>query len=384
MNEIPFGRPIFGEEEGRAILQVMASGTLVHGPKLKEFEADFGRFTGAPYCVAVANCTAALHLAYFHLGIKAGDEVIVPAQTHTATAHAVELAGGTPVFVDAEAVTGNIDIGRIEAAITPRTKALSIVHYLGMPVEMDKVMAIARKHKLFVVEDCALATGTYYNGVHAGLHGDVGCFSFYPAKHMTTSEGGMLITRHEKVAHDIGLQRAFGMDRHVGERKIPGVYDVQGLGFNYRMSEINAAMGVEQLKRLPGFLEARAVNHAALTRALGGVEGISLLLSERSGSVHSHYCHTVILDDAIVPKREALIKYLNSNGVGTSIYYPHPVPYMTYYRQKYGYKEGDFPVAARISDNSIALPVGPHLGLKEMEKIAETLKKGLSAVREQS
>jgi dTDP-4-amino-4,6-dideoxygalactose transaminase len=325
----------------------------------------------------VANCTAALHLAYFYLGIKAGDEVIVPAQTHTATAHAVELAGGKPVFVDAEAVTGNIDIGRIEAAITPRTKALSIVHYLGMAVEMDKIMAIAKKHNLFVVEDCALATGTYYNGVHAGLHGDVGCFSFYPAKHMTTSEGGMLITRHEKVAAAVSRQRAFGMDRHVGERTIPGVYDVQGLGFNYRMSEINAAMGVEQLKRLPGFLAKRKENHGALTRALTGVKGISLLQSERPGSVHSFYCHTLILDDALAPKRVEIIKYLNANGVGTSIYYPHPVPYMTFYRQKYGYKEGDFPVAAKISDNSIALPVGPHIGLKEMEKIAETVKKAI-------
>ncbi|MEO6096892.1 MAG: DegT/DnrJ/EryC1/StrS family aminotransferase [Fibrobacteria bacterium] len=380
MDQIPFGRPIFGEEEGKAILAVMASGTLVHGPKLKEFEEAFGRFTGAPHCVAVANCTAALHLAYFYLGIKAGDEVIVPAQTHTATAHAVELAGGKPVFIDAEAVTGNIDISRIEAAITPRTKALSIVHYLGMPVEMDRIMAIAKKHNLFVVEDCALATGTYYNGVHAGLHGDVGCFSFYPAKHMTTSEGGMLITKHEKVAAAISKQRAFGMDRHVGERTIPGVYDVQGLGFNYRMSEINAAMGVEQLKRLPGFLSKRTENHGALTRALTGMQGISMLLSERPGSVHSFYCHTIILDEALVPKRVDIIKYLNQNGVGTSIYYPHPVPYMTFYRQKYGYKEGDFPVAARISDNSIALPVGPHIGLKEMEKIAETLEKAIRRI----
>jgi dTDP-4-amino-4,6-dideoxygalactose transaminase len=380
MGDIAFGRPIFGEEEGKAVLQVMASGTLVHGPKLKEFEEAFCKFTGAPHAVAVANCTAALHLAYFYLGIGAGDEVIVPAQTHTATAHAVELAGAKPVFVDAEPVTGNIDISRIEAAITPRTKALSIVHFLGMPVEMDKVMAIARKHNLFVVEDCALATGTYYNGVHAGLHGDVGCFSFYPAKHMTTSEGGMLITRHEKVASAISKQRAFGMDRHVGERKIPGVYDVQGLGFNYRMSEINAAIGVEQLKRLPGFLAKRTENHRALTKALSSLDGISMLKSERPDSVHSFYCHTVILDDRKAPKRVDIIKFLNENGVGTSIYYPHPVPYMTFYRQKYGYKEGDFPVAARISDHSIALPVGPHLGLKEMETIAETLEKALGRV----
>lgn len=377
MSDIAFGRPIFGEEEGKAVLAVMASGTLVHGPKLKEFEEAWCAFTGAPHAVAVSNCTAALHLAYFYLGLGPGDEVICPAMTHTATAHAVELTGAKAVFVDAEPVTGNLDISRIEAAITPRTRALSIVHFLGFPVEMDKVMAIARKRNLFVVEDCALASGTYYNGVHAGLHGDVGCFSFYPAKHMTTSEGGLLITRHEKVASAISRQRAFGMDRHVGERKIPGVYDVQGLGFNYRMSEINAAIGVEQLKRLPGFLARRAGNHAALTAALEGVKGISMLQAVRPGSVHSHYCHAVILDDALAARRVDIIKFLNDAGVGTSIYYPHPVPYMTYYRQKYGYRGVEFPNAARISDNSIALPVGPHLGLKEMERISETLRKAL-------
>ena len=148
------------------------------------------------------------------------------------------------------------------------------------------------------------------------------------------------------------------------------------------MSEINAAIGVEQLKRLPGFLAKRTENHRALTKALSVIKGISMLQSERPGSVHSYYCHTILLDEDLVLKRVDVIKYLNQNGVGTSIYYPHPVPYMTFYRQKYGYKEGDFPVAAKISDYSIALPVGPHIGLKEMAKIAETLEKAISLFKE--
>src|SRR4051812_15635691 len=162
MRTIPFGKPIIGEEEKKAVLDVLSGPILVHGPKAKEFEAAFAQYTKAPYAVSVSSCTAGLHLAYFYLGLGPGDEVIVPAQTHTATVHAVELCGAKPIFIDAEGKTGNIDISQIERAVTPRTKALSIVHFLGMPVDMDAVMAIARKHKLFVVEDCALAIGTYY------------------------------------------------------------------------------------------------------------------------------------------------------------------------------------------------------------------------------
>ncbi len=377
MSTIAFAKPITGVEEQQAMLNVLESGILVHGPKLVEFEKAFAAFTGAPYCVAVSSCTAALHLAYFHLGIGPGDEVIVPAQTHTATAHAVELTGAKPVFVDAEAYTGNIDIVQIEAAITSQTKALSVVHFLGMPVDMDAVMAIARKHSLFVVEDCALATGTYYKGIHAGLLGDAGAFSFYPAKHMTTAEGGTLITRHENVAKSIIRSRAFGMDKHVGERTVAGIYDVQGLGFNYRMSEIHAAIGVEQIKRLSGFGEKRLKNYMELTRLLEGVPGISLLQSTQGDFQSSYYCHTVLLDQALVPFRPKILEYLKAHGVGFSIYYPSPVPHMTYYRQKYGYGAESYPVAARISHGSIALPVGPHLDLKDMEKIADTLRKAL-------
>lgn len=245
--EIPFGRPMLDEAERSAVAEVLSGHILTHGPKVKQFETDFAKWCNAPHAIALASCTAALHLAYFYLGISDGDEVIVPAQTHTATAHAVELCGGRAVFVDAEAVTGNIDIEQIESAITPATKAISIVHYLGMPVDMDAVKAIADKHNLPIIEDCALAIGTYYKGVHAGLHGDVGCFSFYPVKHITTGEGGMLITKHDDYAQKISQQRAFGIDRNiVEERPIPGVYDVQGLGFNYRLNEIGGAMGIER------------------------------------------------------------------------------------------------------------------------------------------
>src|SRR2546426_9577004 len=190
---IPFGAPMLGDGERQAVLDVLAGPILVHGPRTHEFEAEFARFTGAPRAVSVSSCTAGLHLVWFGLGLGPGDEIIVPAQTHTATAHAVELTGAKPVFVDSEPVTGNIDAGVVEHAITDRTRGLSVVHYLGEPAAMSALMAVARKRDLFVLEDCALAIGTSLDGLHAGLHGDAGCFSFYPVKHMTTAEGGMVI-----------------------------------------------------------------------------------------------------------------------------------------------------------------------------------------------
>ena len=203
MRNIPFGKPLIGAEEKEAVMQVLNSPILVHGPKTKAFETAFASYAGAPYAISVSSCTAAMHLSYFYLGISKGDEVIVPAQTHTATAHAVELCGAKPVFIDSEKDTGNIDLDQIESAITENTKALSVVHYLGMPVNMEKIVEIAKKHNLFVVEDCALAIGSYFKGTHAGLYGDVGCFSFYPVKHMTTAEGGMLITKHKEIADKV-------------------------------------------------------------------------------------------------------------------------------------------------------------------------------------
>lgn len=377
---IPFGKPIIGPEEKQAVLEVLDGPTLVHGPKAVEFEKDFAAYTGAPYAVSVANCTAAMHLFYFQMGLGVGDEVIVPAQTHTATAHAVELTGARPVFVDAEPHTGNIDIDQIESAITSRTRAIAVVHFLGVPVNMERIIAIAQKHGLQVVEDCALALGTWINGKHAGLYGDCGCFSFYPVKHMTTGEGGMLITKDEDIAKRIRAQRAFSVDRHAGERSIPGVYDVIGLGFNYRMSEIQAALGIEQLKRMNGFFKKRKENYAILATKLAEMDEVELLTSEDGSSKSSYYCLSIILKDACAQKRFDIIQGLKQKGIGTSVYYPKPVPHMAYYRNKYGYTDRDFPVAARISYQSIALPVGPHLTGDDMLYIAESLKKTIMEV----
>jgi len=379
---IPFGRPMIGEEERQAVLEVLSGPILTHGPRVHEFEKCFANFTKAHFAIATGSCTAALHLAYLHLGIGPGDEVVVPTQSHVATAHAVEYCGARPVFVDSEPRTGNIDIDAIEACVTERTRALSVVHYLGLPVDMDRVMAIARRHNLFVVEDCALAIGSYYKETHAGLIGDVGCFSFYPVKHITTAEGGMLITRHAEVAKSVSMQRAFGIDRNVvSQRKTPGDYDVERLGFNYRLNEIGAAMGLAQMQRVEGFLAKRHANDRLLRERLAEIAEIELLESSRPGFVSSHYCLPILLKPPLAARRLEIMESLGKRGVGCSVYYPRPIPHMTYYRKKYGYGDDSFPVAARISKSSIALPIGPHVEPDDVVYIAEQVQSAIAEVR---
>ncbi len=369
------------EAERQAVQRVLEGPILTHGPLVKQFEADFAALTGADHAVATSSCAAALHLACLALGIGPGDEVIVSAQTHVATAHAVELVGATCVFVDSEPRTGNIDPARIEPAVTERTKAIALVHYLGFPAAMDPIMRIAERHGLAVIEDCALALGTNIDGTHAGLVGDVGCFSFYPVKVMTTGEGGMLITRREDVARAASQYRAFGIDRNVvGERPIPGMYDVQLLGLNYRMNEISAALGVEQLKKLPEFLRDRRRNFRALADGLASIDGLHVLGAEETLEDAACYCLVMLLDEPLQGRRVELIDALKARGVGTSIYYPQPVPRMTYYRNKYNTRDDDTPVAARISDTSLALPVGPHVQPEDVNSMVAAVAEAIEEV----
>jgi perosamine synthetase len=372
----PFGRPIIEKEELDAVGKALRGPILVHGPIADEFEADFANFTRANHAVSVSSCTAGMHLVYFALGLGAGDEVIVPAQTHVATAHAVELTGAKAVFVDSEITTGNIDVNTIENFINPSTKAIAIVHYLGVPVDMQEINKIAKQYKLFVVEDCALAPGAFIDGTHAGLHGDVGVFSFYPVKHLTTAEGGMVITRHAELADKLRHLRAFGVDRSHAERKIPGMYDTTALGFNYRMSEIHAAIGVAQIRKLPRFLEQRRNNFEVLRSEIANLSGMRVLPQPKDEHFESScYCLGLLLESAISTRRGEAMARLAELGVGTSIYYPQPVPRMTFYKNKYGYEENNFRNSAYISDRILALPVGPHLYEQDMRFIAQQLKK---------
>lgn len=380
MRSIPFGRPMLGDEERRAVLEVLDGPILVHGPTSKAFEAAFAEWTGAPHAVSVSSCTAAMHLVWFLVGIGPGDEVLVPAQTHIATAHAVALTGATPVFVDARPSDGNVDVDALAAAVSPRTKGIAVVHYLGEPADMAAVLDIAGRNGLFVLEDCALAVGTSIDAVHAGLHGNVGCFSFYPVKHLTTAEGGMAITRDPQLAERMARQRAFGVDRTPQERSVPGVYDVPDLGFNYRMSEIHAAIGLAQMARIDEFLATRQKNFSVLATGLADVPGLRVLPASDGPRTGSRYCLSAVLDAGLVDRRPDVVARLTQGGVGTSVYYPRPVPLMTYYAERYGHRREEFPVASWLSECSIALPVGPHLDEDDMAYIADRFRAAMAEI----
>lgn len=371
--DIPFGRPWIAAEDRKAVMDVLNGHILTHGPRCAQFEQDFVAMMGGGHATSTSSCMAALHLSYLHFGLGPGDEVIVPAMTHVATVHAVVLTGATPVFVDCELETGNMDLGRIEDAVTRKTKALSVVHFCGIPCAMPDVMRIAGRHGLKVIEDCALAVGARYDGTHVGLFGDTGCFSFYPVKHITTGEGGMLVSKDADTVAAIARFRAFNVDRSHAEHAIPGVYDVAGPGMNCRMSEMQAALGVTQLAKLPEIAERRAANFRALKEALAGIEGVSVLDARDSRAESSHYCLVAVLQGPLAGRRDAIVRALNERGVGTSVYYPHPVPRLSFYRTAFGYDSALYPGAETISDRSIALPVRPHLDAADMAAIAEAL-----------
>ncbi len=302
-----------------------------------------------------------------------GDEVIVPAISHVATSHAVEITGATPVFVDCDSENGNIDPEALDAAITAKTKAICLVHFNGMPANMTAIMALAEKHGLPVLEDCATALGGKWDGKHVGLFGDGAAYSFYPAKHMTSAEGGMFLSRHAAVTDSIRRLRGFSYDRSLNERKLPGIYDVDGLGLNFRMSELQAALGYSQLQKVPAFCSARAANFAEYKARLSDNDQIQILEPTDARAENAHYCLTVKLREGGIDRRNKLLETLPAQGVGVSVHYPHPLPRLSYYREKYGYKTGAYPNAETISDTSFNLPLAPHLENGDIAYICDTL-----------
>ena len=379
---IPFGRPMLDDAEIEAVVAVLRGPQLVHGPVTKAFEEAFAERAGAAHAISLSSCTAGLHLSLFAAGIGPGDKVAVPAITHVATAHAVEFCGATPVFVDVDPESGNIDPDGLAAAAEEHDlSAIMVVHFLGLPVDMDRISPIAEKAGAFIVEDCAIAIDATYGGRKVGTLGRTGCFSFYPVKHMTTIEGGMVTTNDDALAASIRQRKAFGYDKALGERAKPGIYDVTVLGYNYRMNEVEAAVGLTQLGKLDAFQSARAANFAALKGALDKVEGVTVFEAVRGKAVSTHYCLNAMLPRDGSIKRDAVVSFLRANGIGTSVHYPGAVPLMTYYKEKYGFRPGQFPVAEWLADATISLPVGPHLEKDHPARIAAAVEAAVRTAR---
>lgn len=375
--QIPFAKPIIGKKEIISVNKVLLSGILIHGQETVDLEENFKKLTGAKYALTVSSCTAGMHLYFFSINLKKGDEVIVSSQSHVATAHAIELTGAKPIFVDSDPYTGNIDLKKIEKKITKKTKAISIVHYLGVPVDMYALKKIAKKFNLKILEDCAIALGSTLNSKHVGLFGDVGVFSFHPVKLMTSGEGGMIITNSKKIYDKLKYIRSFGVNKNFSARKLPGLYDCNFLGFNYRMSEVHAAIGNIQVKKLKNFISIRKRNYEFLeskVKKLNNIFDIAINRNNKKINI-SYYCLHVILKNKYAKKRHSIVAFLNKFGIGTSIYYPHPIPRLNYYKKKYGYNKNDFKFSEVLSDHSISLPIGPHINKTHLNYIYKCLKK---------
>ena len=372
---IQFGKPLIGENEKFNVTDVLSGSQFVHGEYARSFENNFSKRIGVKNSITTSSCTAALHLALHANKININNEVIVPAMSHVATAHCVEYQGAKPVFVDIDKKTGNIDLDQLEIALSNNNiKAINLVHFLGIPCDVNKIKKICKGKDIIIIEDCALALDASLDNIKVGTLGDVGCFSFYPTKHITTGEGGMLTTNNQIIANKVRKMKAFGYDNSLGERKIPGIYDVLDLGYNYRMSEFHAAIGLAQLKKLGKFLKIREENYDYLHKELKDIEEIYIPNENNKRFKSSRYCLNIILSEKICSIRNTMIQNLKNRNIGVSVHYPKAIPHFKYYKDKYSFSENDFPVAKWYAEGTISLPIGPHLNLDDMVSIKDAVK----------
>jgi perosamine synthetase len=381
---IPFGQPLLNQTEIDAVVKVLSGPILAHGPVCVEFEDAFASRAGAEHAISVSSGTAGLHLCLFANAVGPGDEVIVPAITHVATAHAAEYCGAKPVFVDVDPTSGNINPEGVAATLNERTRAVMVVHFLGLPCEMDSINAAAAKAGAFVIEDAALAVDATYGGKKVGTLAKAGCFSFYPIKHMTSIEGGMVTTDDAALASSIRQRKAFGYDRSHEARVKPGIYDVTMLGYNYRMNEVEAAVGLAQIGKLDERLKIRDRNYHALKSALAELDEITVFEPTQGKAQSSFYCLNAVLPRDGSLDRDTIAAELKGHNIGTSVHYPGAVPQMTYYREKYGYRAGQFPVAEWLAAQTISLPVAPHVPDNFSERIADAMKAAIHKARKAS
>lgn len=383
MIDIPITKPYFGPEEFELIRKPLESGWVVQGPYVRQFEEMFAEFVGAPYAVATSSCTTALHIAIAALEVQPGDEVIVPAFTWVATANVVEYIGAKPVFVDIDLATFNINVNCIEEAFTPRTVGIIPVHLFGLHADMEPILNLARKHHLWVLEDAACAFGAYYHGVHAGLFGNVGCFSFHPRKAITTGEGGMFITREESLARTARALRDHGavtsdLERH--REGVMGLPEFPYLGYNYRMTDIQGALGVAQMRRATWLLEERRRIAKRYYEAFDQVPWLRCPV-EPEGFVHSYQAFVCLFApeepslenvETLFLQRQALAHFLAKRGIATR---PgtHAPPLLEYYRDKYGYRPEDFPNAYIAEKLSLALPLFAGMTESQQEQVIQAV-----------
>ena len=375
MYKIPLFDLNFGEEEIQAVINTIRSNWISTGPKCEEFEKLFAAMLNVNYAITLTNCTCALHLACVVLGIKEGDEVICPSLTFAASVNCIRYVNATPVFCDIKSYEHiNMDADEVEKLITPKTKAIIVVHMAGFPAEMDKIMQTAKKHKLFVIEDACHGPLSEYRGKNLGTIGDVGCFSFFSNKNVSTGEGGMLVTNNKDIAKRVRLLRSHGMTT-MSYQRAKGhatAYDVVDLGYNYRMDDLRAALGIAQLHHLKEDLEKRARVRAWYLDALNNIDKIIVPFAENNEFV-SNYIMPIVLKDSTVDNRDSVRETLHAKGIQTSVHYP-AVHRFSIYRKH----ETSLPYTDYVTDNEITLPMYSNLTFEDVSYIMSVLTKVLS------
>lgn len=369
---LPFSRPTLSEEAIAEVVACLRSGWITTGPRVKQFEEALRSYVGAPYALALSSATAGLHLALAALGLMPGDEVITSPMTFAATLNTIVIAGGRPVLVDVEADGYNIDVAQVEAAITPRTRAIVPVHFAGVPVDLDPLYKLTRERNLRVIEDAAHAIGTVYKGRRIGSFGDTQVFSFHPNKNITTGEGGAVITTDERLAADIALTRFHGMDREAWNRfgkQGSAHYEIVAPGFKYNMMDMQAALGLHQLPALEDFIARRTVLAERYKERLADWPQWQLPAAPRYDHRPAWHLFAPLIDpEAAGMDRDRFMAEMKARNIGTAIHYraAHLYPY---YQDRYGYRAGDFPRAERISERIVSLPLFPAMTDADQDRV---------------
>lgn len=374
--KIPLAKPYFTRAEATAVNKVLESGWVTQGSKVTEFEKAVCQFTGASYARATSSCTAALHLALLALGIGPGDKVIVPSFTFVASVNAIEYTRATPVFVDIDPRTFCINPHKVEEHLERngnRIKCIMPVHLFGLCADMFNIVELARRYGIPVIEDAACALGSTYNSKYAGTFGDIGCFSFHPRKLITTGEGGMLITPNPEIATKVSSLRdhgvsASGSERHEKNDPLPPAFDM--LGYNYRMSDIHAAVGVEQMKKLPWIIDMRV---EIARRYNAGLQDLECLQTPYvpEGYTHTYQSYVITLDSKRA--RDTMMTKLAEKGIGTR-QGTSAVHLLGYYHKKYGLEDSDLPASAQADRTTLALPMYPQMTDAEQDYVIENVR----------
>ena len=366
--------PWISKEDKKNVNKALEQTMLTLGPQLEKFESDFCKYTKSKYAIAVSNCTAALHLSLMALGIKKNDEVIIPDLTFVADANAILACNAKPVITDINKDDYFMSITNLKKNITKKTKAIIPVHIYGQVCNLDEILKIANENNLKVIEDCAHAVGTFYNSKHVGTFGNSGCFSFYPTKNITTGEGGMIITNSKKMAEKLRQLRSHGMSRSLKSRYssgYPWVFEITEPGYNYRLDEIRAALGISQLKRITKINELRKKAALYYHTKLQNIPGIILPDMVKTKS-HSYHLYTIKVRKPFKLSRNQLYKKLKEDGIRTTVYW---MPIHLYSAYKEYYKLSNVKNSSIIYNEILSLPLFPNIEKKYQDKVIKCIKK---------